>query len=90
MDKKPSITNIKVLEDHSNGQKISISENTMYLEPSRDDEEIKFWRQRIEIQKLPYIYASVEFARKDPDTNIPVTRRGRTFFVGEPNDVATK
>ena len=88
MGKKPSITNIRILEDHSNGSHISMTENSMYIEPSRNDEEIKYWKQRIEMQGLPYIYASIEYARKDPDTNVPITRRGRTFFIGEVDDVS--
>jgi hypothetical protein len=81
--KQPNIRNVEVIEDNSHGQHIAFVENNMYIDPTRDMEEIEFWKNRLRMQKIPYIMASVEHHTKDVVTNRHYVRKGKTLFTGE-------
>lgn len=90
MSKKPNIENVIVIIDASEGQDIRFSENNMYIEPTRNNDEIIFWKNRLVQQKIPYILAAIDYSTKHVDDKtgkiIHKIMRGRTLFVGESLD----
>jgi len=80
------MNNIKIVNivvDNSGGQVVPVKVSTMYIEPTKDLQEIEFWKKRLDHTKMPYILADVEYTALNK-AGEHMYSRGKAFFVGKP------